>query len=429
MTVFEELGMSPKEVSLEAFINIGRALGHNNDLVVIGRDSCPDGPMVFSALASGIVSVGCDVRNIGIASAPTLALACKGRGVGIGISLPTDEDEGVSMRPFNKDGTMFDTIQLSAMRDFMSRPPVLPPYDHIGSVSEQSGALIQHRNRIMGAVGNADCPVVLDCSSNSASLIAPAMLSEMGCDVVAINSQPNGRASVMQRDIDEGSLRDLIDIVHSNAGEIGIAINGDGTKVSAVDESGRYLGGETLLALIAEHLNPKKVAIPVTASMMIEDLIDGEVIRTPVGDRRIGEAMKKNDADLGGSPCGSFIFPQVTYCPDGIYAAALIAKIAGEGRLKEMVDSLPQYYKGDESIKYEGREADIAKKIAERIASSEYVKLVDIDGWRVEMDGGWYLIRFSCREQIIRITAEARDEVFMISLMDIAKDIVYDSLK
>lgn len=401
---------------LEGFLRFGRALASDCGQVVIGRDASVKGPMAFSLLSSGIVSMGCDVRYVGVAPAPTVAVASKGRcGVMLGHS-----DIVAEMRIWNPDGTMSDGPDMTAETE-------LPSYAHVGGIHVESGALAVHKGNIMRRLGEADCPVVLDCSSDCASLIVPSMLTEMGCDVIAINSQLDGRSA--PKGIDEGSLRDLTDIVNANTGEIGIAVNGDGTRIAAVDESGRYVNGEILLALFAQHLDPRKVIVPVTASMMVDDLIGGEVVRVAAGEIPLTASMLSENADFGGTPAGSFVFPGISYCPDGVHASALLSKIAGESRLRELVDSLPTYHKEDVDIRYDGREQDIAKRISESVRSHEYVKLVETDGWRVEMDAGWFLIRFSRKEPVIRITAEARDELYAISLMDIAKNVVSNALK
>lgn len=428
MRLLEELGVAPKDVPLEEFLKIGRALGARRDQITVGMGSGAKGPMVFNALSSGIVSAGCNVKNIGIAPSPTLALASKDRSMGMMICSPEYSDEDICMKLWNRDGTMFTDLNAAALRESLSSAE-LPPCGSVGSITMQSGAIHRHRNAITNILGGTDCPVVLDCASDCASLIAPALLTDMGCDLIAINSQLDLRHRG-HGNIGEGSLRDLISVVHRNAGEIGIAINGDGTRAAAVDESGRYLSGETLLAIFAEYLNPKRIVVPISASMMIDDLTECEVIRVPPGDPSLGESVMKHDADFGGSASGSFVFPKLTYCPDGIYSAALLAKIAGESRLNEMVDSLPQYYMDAAAVRFEGKENDVAKKISDRISGMDYQDLIDTDGWRVEMDGGWYLIRFSNNEEnVIRITAEARDEVYMISLMDIARDVVSSALK
>lgn len=430
MSIFKESGLSGDRPVTETFLKIGRAVGAHNSTVIIGRDTSAAGQMITSALASGIVSVGANVRDVGMTPTPTLALAASKRGCGIMIAPSESDDECIGLKFWNKDGLMFSDDEISAVASDARNGVALPAYSSVGSITEQSGSIHYHKERVMGALGHADCPVVIDCSSNCPSLIVPGLLTEMGCDVIAINSQPNGRMCGAQKGIDEASVRDLMDLVSRNKGEIGVAVSGDGSRISAVDETGEYIDPGTILALFAKHLEPKKIVLPVNASMMIDDLLnDGTVIRTAARDNAIGEAIMDNDAEFGGSPLGSFIFPGLTYGPDGVYAAALLSKMAGEGRLRDMIDELPKYEIEDDFIRFEGRQADIAKKIEEEVSSLEYKSIVDTDGWRVEMDSGWYLIRFSTTEPVIRITAEARDKMYMNCLMDIAKDVVNDALK
>jgi len=249
----------------------------------------------------------------------------------------------------------------------------------------------------------------------------------MGCDVTATNS--NIPAGAARRIDEESAMRGLEEMVKHNRGEIGISVNRDGTVASLVDETGVRVESSTVLALFAKYLEPKRIVVPVSASMVIDDVTGGDVIRSAANVRSVGEAMKNNDAEFGGLPSGMFMFPSLTYCPDGVFSAALLSKMAGESRLRDMIDSLPGYASDEAAVRYDGAPSEIAAKINERVSTLEYEGLNTTDGWRVEMDSGWYLIRFSNKEPVIRITAEARDKVYMNCLVDIAKDVVSGALK
>ena len=427
MTVLKKLTVSEKGISLENFLMIGKALGSQYKRVVIGRDYGKMGQLAFSAISAGVMAAGGSVKNAGVLPAPTLAFVAKGKGCAVMIGPPEKFDESVGLRFMNADSSVFSDDQLVMLRNAIDKPPTLPGYGGVGDVAEISNTIDLHKSAISKEVGKTDCPVCLDCSSNCGSLIVPSLLIDMGCDVIAINSQLNVK-TCHQRGIDNVSLRDLSSIVKSNKGDIGIAVNGDGTRVAAIDESGRYVDGGHLLALLAQSIHPRKIAVPVDTSMIINDATDAQVILTKSGERELSQAVIENCADFGGTSRGSFLFPRMSYCPDGVLSAAMIAKLSGESNLRDLVDNLPKVSREMARVVYERKRPDLVKRMNEEINALEYSSLCTVEGWRVEMESGWYLIRFM-DDNLISIIAEAKDKVYMQCLMEIAKDVVTHALK
>jgi len=397
--------------ALETFIKAGRSVICDRR-VYMGRCAGDTAHMLSKAFASGAMSSGIEVFDLGVVPAPTLSLSSKNKGESIMISCYDISNM-----------TVRNSAGIPADMPRVRRADVVPG---IGSLTEVNDAIWKHNDAILKGLSGADCPVVIDCSSDCSSVIIPGLLSEMGCDVITVNSEM-GRLS--PKGIGENDLRDLITVTGGNTGGIGIAVNNDGTRIAAVDESGRYITPELLLALFVKYLEPKKLVVPVTTSMMIDDLSNCEIMRSGATDKSVGSAMKACDADFGGSPLGSFFFPKLSLCPDAVYASALLSKIAGEGRLTDMIDELPEYQRNNDQIRYEGDPSEIAGKISERVRTLEYEKLIEKDGWRVEMEFGWFLIRFSSKEQVIRFNAEARDKLYLVMLMDVAKGLIENSLK
>jgi len=161
----------------------------------------------------------------------------------------------------------------------------------------------------------------------------------------------------------------------------------------AFDNRGRYIDGDHLLMLFAEHLNAKRVVTTSDASMLIEEV--AEVRRTPVGDAYVSEELR-SWGDFGGEPSGAWIFPQISYCPDGPFAAALFCEIASGCDVAERLDAMPSYSLLRESFHDE--------KAREKVAGLGAA--TPTDGIRVAQENGWYLIRASGTEPKIRITAE-----------------------
>ena len=434
MTVFGVSGVAGKvggEITPEMAVMVGRAIGLRYRNVVMCRDVKGTGPMISNALAAGLCSVGCDVTNIGICPLPTAVRAIKKDGYGIMVTAPRGPSGYSWIRFINHDGSSFTPSQLkmlSGIADGVFDAPYVK-HDSVGIIRNGEPPVAAHIREIIDRIGNIDCPVIVDCAADSASLVTPTLLSDMGADVVTINSCIGRSLAGRPPEPVEANLRDLMKHVRSEPGSIGIAHDGNGSRVGVIDESGRYLCGNTLMTLLASHLKVGSVAVPVDATIAIDEIVKGDVIRTRIGDDHVAEAMKNNGLSFGGESSGTFIFGDASFCPDGIYAAALIASIASEGSLRQSVDELPRYPICKSDVRINCDKEDLAKRLDAKISSSEHRSLIKVDGWRVEMDDGWYLIRLSNFEDKVRITAEARDRVYMNCLMDIAHDTVTSCIR
>ena len=195
--------------------------------------------------------------------------------------------------------------------------------------------------------------VVVDCACGATFNISPLMLREMGCSVFSLNAQPDGYFPGRMPEPTEDQLNDLMKNVIGREANLGIAHDGDGDRMVAVDENGHFVDGDKLLALFASMLGATGLVAPIDASMVLDDMVKGNVVRTKVGDVYVAEALRRTGLPFGGEPSGTFIFPKETFCPDGVYAAALLAKYTREQRLSEMIDSLPSYPRARESFVFQ----------------------------------------------------------------------------
>src|SRR2546425_187487 len=208
----------------------------------------------------------------------------------------------------------------------------------------------------------------------------------------------------------EENLAVLASTVRAVHADLGIAHDGDGDRMVAVDREGRFVGGDTLLALFAREEVRRGLVVPVDASMVLDDLLPKATIwRTRVGDVYVAAELKRRGADFGGEPSGTWIFPKATLCPDGVYAAARLVTMVAARPLDAMVQEVPQYPVLRGSVTYD---ASKRKTIESRLdvalrALGGHVSTVD--GWRLQFDDGWSLVRFSGTEPKIRLTAESRD--------------------
>ena len=174
--------------------------------------------------------------------------------------------------------------------------------------------------------------------------------------------------------------------------DLGIAHDGDADRMMAVDEKGNFVSGDELLAIFGHYEcngNKGTVVVPVDTSLMVDDFLKGsEIVRTRVGDVYVAEGIKQYGAIYGGEPSGSWIFPKISYCPDGIYAAAKLVEIVKEKKLSELREELTKYATKRGTLPCANeKKAEFMDKVKAKLAFGKSLILMALR----EMDNGWYL--------------------------------------
>jgi phosphoglucosamine mutase len=411
-------GITNVDVTPELALNVGKAAGKGCCDAVIARDPRVAGMMIEEAFAAGLMSAGCNVTRLGMVPTPTLAYAARNYSLGVMITASHNPAEYVGMKLWNPDGMAFDSRQQEEIEEVVgSSRYLLAKWDGIGHINIYGNAVEDHIKAIMEHTGQLQgIRVVVDCGNGAASAITPFLLQRLGCQVLSLNSNPDGHFRARNPEPKEENLGLLMQTVEDWSADLGIAHDGDADRMMAVDDKGRFVSGDQLLAIFAGHEEADSIVVPVDTSMIVDDALpDTRIIRSRVGDVYVAEAMKKEGAAFGGEPSGSWIFPRISFCPDGIYAAVRLIEIMGTRKLSEMVDELPVYQTRRTGIacpdqRKEGAMAGIAGEL------SSLGEVSTIDGIRVAMENGWVLVRPSGTEPKIRVTAEARlgvDGLFM----------------
>jgi phosphoglucosamine mutase len=402
------------------------AVGNEYGRIVIGKDTRTSGDMMESALAAGAMSSGADVYMAGNVSTPTLARAAFDYDCGLMITASHNPKEYNGVKMWNPDGSAFDTDQMECIENLISNNGSRKTsWKDIGQEYVHRNAVRDHINDVISSVGSSDVSVVVDCACGATFNISPLLLREMGCGVLSLNAQPDGYFPGRMPEPTEDQLTDLMKNVIGRSADLGIAHDGDGDRMVAVDEKGHFVDGDKLLALFASRLGATGLVAPIDASMVLDDMVKGNVVRTKVGDVYVAEALRKTGLPFGGEPSGTFIFPKETYCPDGVYAAALLAKYTQEQPLSEMIDSLPSYPRARESFVFPAKDREtINGKMAQEMAGVSCNRLITVDGFRAEFDDGWYLMRLSGTEPKLRVSVEARNKEDLDRLMGQVREIV-----
>ena len=413
------------EELIQLALKVGLAVGEAYPSVAVGCDTRTSSQAMKHALLSGLLSAGSRCCDVGVVPLPTLAYAAREFGAGAMVTASHNPPEYNGIKLVNPDGSAFDSQQRKQIEEaVLAESFTAASWEKIESGGALSKAIEEH---IAGILQSFPTPlklkVVVDSGCGAASLVTPELLRKLGCEVVAMNCYPSG---FFPRHVEptEANLGDLMQATGEFGADLGIAHDGDADRMMAVDDKGRFVAGDRLLVLFAREVGAKDVVTTVDASMSIDEA-GFKVARTRVGDTYVSEELRKG-GDFGGEPSGSWVFPDFSLCPDGIYAAARIAAIASREKLSQLVDNIPQYPILRGSVGSQGVEMSELEK---RLSSLKPLSVNNIDGTRLDFEDGWLLIRASGTEPRIRVTAEAKSEARVRQLYDGALGAIKDCME
>ncbi len=406
-------------------LKVGLAVGEIYGSVVVGCDTRTSNDAMKSALISGLLAAGSRCCDAGVIPTPTLALAAGEFDAGAMLTASHNPPEYNGIKLLNPDGSAFSPSQQKQIEEMILTDSLTTTsWDKIQRSSVYEEAVDKHIERILRDFsGGLHLKVAVDCGCGAASVITPYLLARLGCEVVALNCHPSG---FYPRDAEptEASLGDLMQAVVDSGADLGIAHDGDADRMMAVDDRGRFISGDKLLVLFARQAGAKEVVTTIDASMVIDDM-GLAVTRTRVGDTYVSEELKKG-GDFGGEPSGSWVFPGVSLCPDGIYAAARVVAMAGGQKLSRLADSIPHYLLLRGSI---GSDGIVVSELESRLTDMEPLSVSNTDGIKLNFEDSWLLIRASGTEPKIRLTVEAKSEARAHQLHDGAIRVIKDCMK
>ncbi|MFD1571304.1 phosphoglucosamine mutase [Halorubrum laminariae] len=413
-------------------LDIGRALATDGaETVVIGRDARDSGRMLVQALTAGVTECGTDVIDVGVEATPTVARAVIRKNADAGVVVTASHnpapDNGIKL--WTAAGQAFDEKRNDRITEIVGEEAfTFAAHDAIGTATRVDDARAHHERALCEAVALPDdLSVVVDLGNGVGRITADALFAG-GCDVETLNGQRDGRFPGRPSEPTAANCETACEVVAATDADLGVVHDGDADRMMAIDEQGRFVPGDALLALFArrEASAGDRVAVPVDTSLLVADAlaeVGADVTYTPVGDAYVAARTEEPDVVFGGEPSGAWIWPATTRCPDGPLAACrLAALVADHGSLAELVDDLPTYPIRRDSIRTDAKAA-VVERVAE-LATDEYDDVSTLDGIRVETDAGWFLVRASGTEPLIRITAEARDETDADALFETARDLV-----
>jgi phosphomannomutase len=423
----------------ELVVAFAQALGTYLDSgrILVCRDTRSSGPMVQAAVLSGLLATGCEVIDLGVCPTPSLQLAVpwlKAEG-GISITAGHNPEPWNALKFVRSDGLYLSTMQADELLDLFHQAEFTKArWENIQVKVAQADAIAHHLEILAGAfdmeaVQERRLKVAVDCCNSSCALLSPRWLSALGCDVLALNDDP-AAPFPHAPEPNTRTMAQLRAVVLAGGANVGFAHDADGERLGLVTETGEILSEEATLAIAAEIQLRNKVGPVVTnvsTSMAVDRVAErygAPVIRTPVGQSFISEAMIEARAVIGGEGSGGVIVPRVQWTHDSAAAIGLILEhMARTGeKISHLAAELPRFAMLKHNM---GVEPDRIYSLLQRLHDElehEELGYDETDGLKVTWPDGWVHVRVSNTESMIRIIAEAEDSTRANELLDWARD-------
>jgi phosphoglucosamine mutase len=403
--------------------------GDHRHRVVIGKDTRLSGYMMENALVAGFTSVGMDVVMTGPLPTPAIAMLTREMRADIGVMISASHnpfaDNGIKL--FGPDGFKLSDEAEAAIEKLMREEPVLAQGGNIGRARRIDDARGRYIHAIKQSLADDvrldGLKVVVDCANGAAYNVAPSAIWELGADVIAIGVEPNGT------NINDGVGSTALDALQARVVEegadIGVALDGDADRLIVIDEKGRMVDGDQIMALIGSRLAEQDlltgggIVATVMSNLGLERYLAGkglDLVRTKVGDRYVLEAMKAGGYNVGGEQSGHMILLDHATTGDGSIAAlqvlgALVQSGKKASELLHLFDPVPQLLK---NVVYDGGNPLEVQSVKDTISAAEG-----------ELGGtGRLVIRKSGTEPKIRVMAEGDDEALVERVVDSICDAV-----
>lgn len=413
-------------MTAENALKIGMAAGTifskngQKNRVIIGKDTRLSGYLFENAITAGFLATGMDVFLLGPMPTPAIGMLARSMRASVGVMISASHnpyhDNGLKL--FGPDGhKLSDEMELE-IENIVLNPDLvaLASPDEIGRakrIDDAPGRYIEFiKNSFPKGYRLDGMKIVVDCANGAAYHLGGKIFWELGAEVIEVGVNPNGLN--INEDCGSTNIERLCKIVLDNNADLGIALDGDGDRIQMIDEQGKIIDGDKIIALIAcylksqNKLNHNKVVATHLSNLAFEQYLENNqitVVRTQVGDRHVAAKMKELDISLGGEQSGHVIVGEYSTTGDGLVAALQILALM---KLKEkplshfsnIYQALPQVIR---NVKYKNlnilsddRFLSFMKNLDNKLGSN-----------------GRTLVRKSGTEKLIRIMVEAKtfDEV------------------
>jgi phosphoglucosamine mutase len=391
-------GIVGEDLTEELVERLGRAFAITGaGDVLIGRDTRASGPALEAALARGIASGGARAWLGGILPTPAVALLNDDMGAVVSASHNPPEYNGIKFFDAGYKLSDEDEEAIEAHLDDSA------PFPNAATIERQPGLADRYADLVCERFGAPldGLRICLDSANGAMYEVAPAVFRRLGASVVSIADQPDG--TNINAGCGATDLGLLARSVAAGEFDLGVAFDGDGDRMLAVDAAGNEVDGDEILALLALHLGVDLVAVTQMTNLGFHRLMAERgirVITTDVGDRYVLEALRDEGGLLGGEQSGHLIWLDGHTTGDGLVAALLLCRaVRDQGRpLAELTAVMPRFPQAKENVPVRSRE--LPRSLLDQVA-----RVTDGLG-----DTGRVLVRPSGTEPVVRVLAEAESE-------------------
>ncbi|MGG3799759.1 phosphoglucosamine mutase [Metabacillus fastidiosus] len=416
-------GVANSELTPELAFKIGRFGGYvltknkEKPKVIIGRDTRISGHMLEGALVAGLLSIGAEVMRLGVISTPGVAFLTKALGAEAGVMISAShnpvQDNGIKF--FGPDGFKLsdeEELEIEQLMDKEQDELPRPVGADIGQVNDYFEGGQKYLQFLKQTVDEefTGIHVALDCAHGATSSLATHLFADLDADVSTMGTSPNGLN--INDGVGSTHPEALAAFLREKGADVGLAFDGDGDRLIAVDEKGAVVDGDQIMYICAKYfkeqgrLNDDTIVSTVMSNLGFYKALEAQQIKsipTAVGDRYVVEEMKKNNYNLGGEQSGHIIFLDYNTTGDGLLTALQIVnimKVTGK-TLSELAGEMKKYPQLLINVKVTDKN---------KVSENEKVKAV-IEEVEKEMSGnGRILVRPSGTEPLVRVMAEAPTE-------------------
>lgn len=402
------------------------APGKGKLTVVVGRDARLSGEMAASIVEGTLCGSGIDVIDIRLATTPTVEMAVTGKGADGGIILTASHNpkQWNALKLLNARGEFLNDAEGRRVLAIASADDyVFPEVDALGHVTERGSYDREHIEKVLAlelvdreAIRAAGFRVVVDAVNSVGGTVIPALLRELGVEVIELNCTPDGKFAHNPEPIPE-NLTEISARVPAEKAHLGIVVDPDVDRLALVCEDGTMFGEEYTLVAVADYVlshTPGATVSNLSSSRALRDVTQKHGCRytaSAVGEVNVVAKMKETGAVIGGEGNGGVIYPAIHYGRDALVGTALfLTHLAKTGlSASALRATYPPYYISKNKIELtpDIDVDDVLRKMKERYAQE---RIDDIDGVKIDFPTQWVHLRKSNTEPIIRIYSESRDK-------------------
>ncbi|OXS65341.1 phosphoglucosamine mutase [Priestia filamentosa] len=434
-------GVANSELTPELAFRVGRFGGYvlTKDMerpkVLIGRDTRVSGHMLEGALVAGLLSIGAEVMRLGVISTPGVAYLTKATGAQAGVMISAShnpvQDNGIKF--FGSDGFKLSDEQeeeiealLNSTEDTLPRPTGAD----LGQVNDYFEGGQKYLQYLKQSVDEdfSDIHVALDCAHGATSSLAAHLFADLEAEISTMGASPNG--TNINDGVGSTHPEVLAEFVKEKGADVGLAFDGDGDRLIAVDEKGQIVDGDQIMYICAKYLNEQgmlnegTVVSTVMSNLGFYKALDEhsvKSVKTAVGDRYVVEEMKKNGYNLGGEQSGHIIFLDYISTGDGMLSAIQLVNImkVTKKSLSELASEMKKFPQILQNVRVTDKH---------NVTSNEKVKNI-IEEVEKEMgDHGRVLVRPSGTEPLVRVMVEAPTDKECKEYVDRIVKVVVDEM-